>query len=170
MRALPPHLWGGPCAAGPSVKLGPWRRSGLNWPCNATSSRQTKTAAEGKPARPFLGRAAGGRGRGDEHWGWLGDARRAAIRCPKGDSVQARGPDGTKGFVLRRSSGMTGGGEERLTAKVQTCWGFNGPCDFLCTTAIGVWGSFHLDSLVLLLSFPWLGAMAAVLSVLDSRR
>ena len=86
MRALPPHLWGGPCAAGPSVKLGPWRRSGLNWPCNATSSRQTKTAAEGKPAQPFLGRAAGGRGRGDEHWGRLGDARRAAIRCPKGDS------------------------------------------------------------------------------------
>ena len=30
------------------------------------------------------------------------------------------------------------------------------------------WGSFHLDSLMLLLSFPWLGAMAAVLSVLDS--
>ena len=152
---------GGPCAAGPSVKLGPWRRSGLNWPCCATSSRQNQTAAEGKSARPFWGRAAGGRGRGDEHWGWLGDARRAAIQCSKGDSVQARGPDGTKGFVLRRSNGLTEGGEGRLKAKVEACW------DFLCTDfAIGVWGTFL--GLLFVMSFPWLGVVTAVFFALDS--
>eukprot|EP01048_Picozoa_sp_COSAG05_P001311 COSAG05_NODE_43_length_25931_cov_49.314636_24_plen_125_part_00 len=46
---------GGPCPAGPSGKLGPWRR-GLNWPSCATPSRLTKTAAGGKSDRPFWSR------------------------------------------------------------------------------------------------------------------
>ena len=113
LRALLPAIMrGGPCAAGPSVKLGPWRRCGLNWSHGATSSRLTQRAAEGKSARPFRGYAIGGRGRGDEQWSWLGDARRAAVLlCPKGGGVKApptaciaRGPEGAK----RRQEGDTG--------------------------------------------------------------
>ena len=115
---------GGPCAAGPSVKLGPWRCNQSNWSYCATSSRLNKTAAEGKSAQPFWSCPAGGRGRGDEQWGRLGDARRAAVLlCPKGGDVKApptaciaRGPDGTKGFVLRRAR-RAGGGVQHREAK-----------------------------------------------------
>ena len=163
---------GGPCAAGPSVKLGPWRCNQSNWSYCATSSRLNKTAAEGKSAQPFWSCPAGGRGRGDEQWGRLGDARRAAVLlCPKGGDVKApptaciaRGPDGTKGFVLRRAR-RAGGGVQHREAKAMK--GTEVLREVLRSDfALGLVGTFFV--VLFVVSFPWLGAAALMFFVLDS--
>ena len=160
---------GRPCPAGPSGKLGPWRR-GLNWPRCATSDRQNKTAAEGKPPRPFWGHAAGMES-GAEKWSWIGEARRAAVvECQRGGGGQivppptaciARGPDGTKGFCLRRTRSAVL--EEEPVTQVKT----NTFADFLRSDiALGL---FVVSITVLfVVLFPWLGVTAFAFFALDS--
>ena len=98
---------GGPCPAGPSGKLGPWR-AGLNWPRCATPSGLTyidivQTAAGGKSDWWFWSRVTAEETE-DVRRTRLGEIRRvAATECWRGrgplevPTVRvARGPDGTR--------------------------------------------------------------------------
>ena len=161
---------GGPCAAGPSGKLGPpWRR-GLNWPRCATSIRLTRSAAEGKPCRPRQGPGAEEETE-DEKWTRLGEIRRvAATECWRGKGPLevppvriARGPDVTQGFVLRRSNRETRRGDykRQLVSVVK-----NGMDWLRSDFAVGIMAISFVT--LFLLSFPWLGAAAGTYYALDS--
>ena len=150
-------MWGGPCPAGPSGKLGPWR-TGLNWPRCATPRRLNKTAAKGKSDRLFWSRVTAEETE-DGRWTRLGEIRRvAATECWKGKgplevpSVRvARGPDGTRGFVLWRSSGTTRGRDykRQIVSGARMC------TEWMCSDfALGLM-AISLGAL-LLLSLPWL--------------
>ena len=159
-------MWGGPCPAGSCGKRGPSLRRG-SWPRCATSSRLNRTATEGKSLPPFWS-SEKEVGTEDEKWTRLGETRRVAVlECWRGRGSQlippvriARGPNGTKGFVLRRSS-KTGEWGERLKALMS-----RGANVLRSDFAIGLMVTFF--GLLFVLRHPWLAASVTVFFALDS--
>ena len=164
----PPMARGGPCAAGPTGEAGSTRTGGnpqIRVAARANPCRLTQTAAGGKPAWCGTTRLWRRGSEESDRWSRLGMARQAAARNDlgtRGTSVlclawEARGPDGTKGFVLERSRQRAEGAGGQV---------MGAGSDSVRDPVFGA-ANFVLFCVLLIWSSPWIGWTAASCWLLD---